>query len=311
MGWATACRLPPPTSGGCLPAGSVSERMSYARRVASLPDLLGDLDDEYADCRRLIDGLAADAPEWDRPTPAEGWSVRDQISHLAFFDDAGRQALVEPDVFSRSAERAMSEGGDPMAAHLSRGRAMDGADLLAWWGETHAAMMTALAGADPAARVPWYGPPMGLLSFVSARLMETWAHGTDVADALGVTRPATDRLRHVAHLGVRARPFSYAVRGREVPAGRIDVILESPGGASWAFSSGESDGNAAVASVTGPALDFCLVVVQRRNIADTTLVVDGDLAVGWMSVAQAFAGPPGPGRPPTLPLRLRGPVTPS
>jgi uncharacterized protein (TIGR03084 family) len=284
--------------------------MSYARRVASLAELLADLADEYADCRRLVDGLAADAPEWDRPTPAEGWSVRDQISHLAFFDDAGRRALVEPEAFSRSAEQAMAGGGDPMAAHLSRGRDMDGDELLAWWGDAHSAMMSALISADPAARVPWYGPPMGLLSFVSARLMETWAHGTDVADALGVTRPATDRLRHVAHLGVRARPFSYAVRGREVPAGSIDVTLRSPGGESWAFSSGESDGTVTGHSVTGPALDFCLVMVQRRNLADTSLVVTGDLAAEWMSIAQAFAGPPGPGRPPTLPRRLRDPVTP-
>jgi uncharacterized protein (TIGR03084 family) len=266
--------------------------------VATLPELLSDLDDEYADCRRLVDSLPTDAPEWDLDTPAEGWRVRDQVGHLAFFDEAGHQAMVEPEAFARSAEEAMSRSGDPMEVHLVRGRALDGDGLLAWWGGAHTGMMAAFADADPSARVPWYGPPMGVLSFISARLMETWAHGTDVADALGISRVPTDRLRHVAHLGVRARPFSYLVRGRDVPGGRVDVALTAPAGETWAFSAGSAEGAESVATVAGSALDFCLVVTQRRNLADTGLVVDGDLAVDWMSVAQAFAGAPGPGRPP-------------
>ena len=271
--------------------------------MATLPELLQDLDAEYEDCRRLVGSLPADAPEWDLPTPAEGWAVRDQISHLAFFDDAGRQAMEDPEAFARSVAEAMAVVGDPMEVHLVRGRALDGAGLLTWWGEAHSAMMSAFAGADPSARVPWYGPPMGVLSFLSARLMETWAHGTDVADALGVVREPTDRLRHVAHLGVRSRPFSYVIRGRDVPPGRIDVILTSPSGEPWEFAAGSSDDGKSVATVSGPALDFCLVVTQRRNLADTDLVVDGELAADWMSVAQAFAGPPGSGRPPAAPDR--------
>jgi uncharacterized protein (TIGR03084 family) len=267
--------------------------------VATLTELLHDLDDEYADCRRLVDSLPPDAPEWDRPTPAEGWAVRDQISHLAFFDDAGRQAMVDSEAFARWASEAMTVVGDPMEAHLIRGRDMDGTGLLDWWGEAHVAMMAAFVTADPSARLPWFGPPMGVLSFLSARLMETWAHGTDVADALGIDREPTDRLRHVAHLGVRSRPFSYGVRGRAVPSGRVDVTLTSPAGQSWEFAAGSIDGGAPGGTVTGTALDFCLVVTQRRNLADTALVVRGELAKDWMSVAQAFAGPPGPGRPPT------------
>ncbi len=267
--------------------------------VATLPELLRDLDDEYADCRRLVDSLPASAPEWDRPTPAVGWAVRDQIGHLAYFDDAGRQAMVEPEAFARSAEEAMAATGDPMEVHLVRGRSMDGDGLRAWWREAHVAMMAAFAGADPSARLPWYGPPMGVLSFLSARLMETWAHGTDVADALGIGREPTDRLRHVAHLGVRTRPFSYVIRGRDVPPGRIDVTLTSPSGELWEFITGTDDDKGPLATLSGPALDFCLVVTQRRNVADTALVVTGQLATDWLSVAQAFAGPSGSGRPPT------------
>ncbi len=266
--------------------------------MATLSELLHDLDDEYGDCRRLVDTLPTDAPEWDLPTPAEGWAVRDQVSHLAFFDEAGRQAMMDPEGFAGAAEQAMAAAGDPMEVHLVRGRSMGGDELLSWWGEAHVAMMAAFAGADPSARLPWFGPPMGVLSFLSARLMETWAHGTDVADALGIVRPPTDRLRHVAHLGVRSRPFSYLVRGRDVPPGRIELTLTSPAGEPWSFVAGSTDDGGPIGTVTGPALDFCLVVTQRRHVADTALVIGGELATDWMAVAQAFAGPPGPGRPP-------------
>src|ERR1039458_1278118 len=184
-----------------------------------------------------------------------------------------------------------------MEGHLVRGRAMDGTELIEWWERAHGGMSEAFADADPKMRIPWFGPPMGALSFVTARLMETWAHGQDVADALGVNRTPTDRLRHIAHLGVRARPFSYLVRGREAPPGRIDVILAAPSGELWNWEIGASDDGEQVASVEGPAVDFCLVVTQRRNVADTALEATGDRATEWMAVAQAFAGPPGPGRP--------------
>jgi uncharacterized protein (TIGR03084 family) len=135
---------------------------------------------------------------------------------------------------------------------------------------------------------------MAARSFATARLMETWAHGQDVADALGVRREPTDRLRHVAHIGVRARPFSYAVRGLDVPAGEVYVALDPPsGGEPWTWNDPTAPDR-----ISGPALDFCLVVTQRRHPADTSLVVDGPLAAEWIAIAQAFAGPPGEGRRP-------------
>ena len=166
---------------------------------------------------------------------------------------------------------------------------------MAAWDRGHAGMMRELSVADPTARVPWYGPPMGVMSFVSARLMETWAHGQDIADALGAQRAPTDRLRHVAHLGVRARPFSYLVHGLDVPPGRIDVTLTAPSGGAWHWEIGSPEQGEQPAEVTGPAFDFCLVVTQRSNVADTGLTITGDRARQWMSIAQAFAGPPGKG----------------
>ncbi len=107
-------------------------------------------------------------------------------------------------------------------------------------------------------------------------------------------RVPTDRLRHVAHVGVRARPFSYLIRGKDVPDGRIDVTLTAPSGGVWSWEVGTSNGGE-ISTVAGPALDFCLVVTQRGNLADTDLSISGDQAGEWMSIAQAFAGPPGPG----------------
>lgn len=266
--------------------------------MTSLRELHDDLETEYGDLRRLVAPLGAHASQWDLATPAVGWAVRDQISHLAFFDDSGRMAMVEPEEFAEVARRALEGATDPMEEHLAMGRSMDGDELLQWWDRAHRGMAGALERVDPTARIPWYGPPMGVLSFVSARLMETWAHGQDIADALNHHREPTDRLRHVAHLGVRTRSFSYLVRDRQAPPGRIDVILAAPSGELWTWEIGGAADGESPATVAGPALDFCLVVTQRRNVADTTLVVTGDRAVEWMSVAQAFAGPPGPGRPP-------------
>ncbi len=259
----------------------------------SLPGLLEDLEAEHAELDALLAPL--DEASWDLPTPASGWAVRDQVSHLAFFDDAAATAIVDPAAFTVFAEAALAATGDPMEEHLRRGRAMAGADVLTWWRVARRAMTQAGAGLDPHDRVPWFGPPMSALSFVSARLMETWAHGQDVADALGTTRVPTGRLRHIARLGVRARPFSYVVHGLDVPPGAIRVALVGPSGEHWEFEAG--DGSPTSAVVEGSALDFCLVVTQRRHHQDTALSVQGPLAVQWLDIAQAFAGPPGTRRP--------------
>jgi uncharacterized protein (TIGR03084 family) len=132
-------------------------------------------------------------------------------------------------------------------------------------------------------------------SMVTARLMETWAHGQDVADALGAEREPTARLRHVAHIGVRTRDFSYRNRGLEPPSEEFRFVLTAPDGGTWTW--GPED---AGQSVSGPALDFCLLVAQRRHRDDLALTASGPDADRWLGLAQAFAGPPGPGRPPRV-----------
>ena len=239
-----------------------------------------------------LDGYVANLDEirWSLSTPADGWSIRDQISHLWFFDQRAAMALRDPDEFAADTERLIAAGGT--AASVVAGRAMTGVDLLVQWRADRESLLVLAHTVDPSARIPWYGPAMGARSFITARLMETWAHGQDVVDALGETRVPTARLRHVAHIGVRARPFSYLINGKAFPEMPVHVALTAPDGATW-----EWDGPAAD-SVHGNALEFCLVVTQRRHLADTSLQVNGAAATEWMSIAQAFAGEPGNGRSP-------------
>ena len=228
---------------------------------------------------------------FDVPTPAEGWTVRDQVSHLAWFDREAIRAAHDPEGFTATLPGALADDAFTERA-VAEGRALSAPALLAWWRAARAELLEALAGLDPATRVPWYGPPMSAASFTTARLMETWAHGQDVADALGIERTPTDRLRHVAFLGVRAFANSYRVRGLPVPEDPVRVELTSPSGERWAW--GEEE---AADRVRGPALDFCLVATQRRHVHDTALEAEGATATEWLRLAQAFAGPAGPGRP--------------
>lgn len=163
---------------------------------------------------------------------------------------------------------------------------------MAWLTDAETSMVAELSNRNPDDRLPWYGPPMRASSFVIARLMETWAHGQDIADALGVRREPTDRLFAVAELGIRTFSFSFRNRGLDVPDERVRVALRGPTGTVRVWNDESDD------SVTGPLEDFCLVVTQRRHLDDTHLVLEGALAEEWMSIAQAFAGPPGPGRQP-------------
>lgn len=257
--------------------------------MVDLSSLCDDLQTEEEDLDAVLARL--DAARWDLPTPAPGWSIRDQVSHLAFFEEQAELAASDGDAFATSLGR-VTDAGAFMNEPLERGRELDPGQVRGWWNSARAGALSAFRRMDPARRIPWFGPPMSPASFVSARIMETWAHGQDVADALGIERAPTDRLRHIAHLGVRARRNSYAATGRELPADEVRVELTGPGGNSWTWNESATD------RVAGEAVDFCLVVTQRRHPDDTDLVVEGELARDWMAIAQAFAGPPGAGRKP-------------
>jgi uncharacterized protein (TIGR03084 family) len=163
--------------------------------------------------------------------------------------------------------------------------------LLAGWRAGRRAISDLLRTVPAERRLDWFGPPMSATSMATARLMETWAHGLDVAAALGQQVRPTARLRHIARLGVRTRDFAFRLHELAVPDAEFRIELTAPDGSEWAF--GPVD---ATQRVRGPALDFCLLAVQRAHRDDLALRAEGDQAEVWLGIIQAFAGPPGGGR---------------
>lgn len=240
--------------------------------------------DESRELDRLVAGLTDD--DWELATPAPGWTIAHQIAHLHWTDRAALLAATDPAGFDRllaDAGRAPLEFVDQAA---SAGAIRPYAELLAQWRSGRDELARALRNVDPAGKLPWFGPPMSPRSMATARLMETWAHGQDVADALGVRREPTNRLRNVCHLGVRTRDFAYRINGFEPPADEFRIELTGPDGRQWSW--GPAD---ATERVSGSAEDFCLVVAQRREPTDTDLVATAE-ARRWLEFAQVFAGAP-------------------
>jgi uncharacterized protein (TIGR03084 family) len=258
---------------------------------ASMNELLRDLAAETAVLETILDKVPEEA--WELATPAEGWAIRDQVSHLAYFDRAALLAVTCPDRFIKESAQARAAGPGLADRVAERYRHMSVTALFTWFRQARTELLLEFSGVAAQTRVPWFGPTMSAASSVTARLMETWAHGQDIADALGDQRTPTTRLRNIAHLGVRTFGFSFSLRGRAVPPTSVRVVLTAPDGSTWSWGD-EAD----TELVRGPAEDFCLVVTQRRHVADTQLEVSGATALEWMHVAQAFAGAPGQGRPP-------------
>ena len=256
--------------------------------TTDLGPLIGDLKAEQAD---LLD-LVRDA-DLDAATPAQGWSVRDTVAHLAGTDVDAARAACDPDAFTAGLVEVARDVDGYLTGQLLARRGLSRQQLLRQWEADFGALLGAVASVPAGTRIPWYGPPMSPASFVTARLMEYWAHGQDVADGVGLTRTPTARLRHIAHLGVRTRGFAFLNRGLRPSEGPVEVVLTAPDGGTWHLGD-----TGAVERVTGSALDFCLLVTQRRHRSDVALLASGPAAHAWLEVAQCFAGPPGPGRAP-------------
>ncbi|MEV0948126.1 TIGR03084 family metal-binding protein [Rhodococcus sp. NPDC049939] len=251
------------------------------------------IDDMRAEGESL-DALVADIPDslWAQPTPAEGWTIAHQIGHLLWTDEAALLAITNPDGFTEQLTVAAANPEGFVDAGAEEHAQRPPAELLADWRTTRARLADALITVSPGQKILWYGPPMKAASMATARLMETWAHGQDIADALSVSRKPTERLRNIAHLGVRTRDFSFVVNGLTTPTEEFRVELTANDGvSSWVW--GPED---AAQTVTGSAEHFCLLVTQRAHRQDLDLIATGADADTWLGIAQAFAGPSGSGR---------------
>ena len=242
------------------------------------------------ECENL-DRLVADLPEeeWARDTPAEGWTIAHQIAHLAWTDEVALLSATDPEAFAGVVAAAAHDPFGYVDRQAEARATLPPGELLAGWRAGRRRLVHALDSIDPDTRMTWFGPPIKPRSMATARLMETWAHGQDVADALGVTRTPTGRLYDICHLGVRTRDWAYLINGKEAPAGEFRIELTAPSGEVWTW--GPETADDAAGAVTGTALDFCLVVTQRRDVGATGLRSTG-AATEWLTFAQAFAGAP-------------------
>ncbi|MBU0996018.1 MAG: TIGR03084 family protein [Proteobacteria bacterium] len=253
-----------------------------------MESILKDLDAEYNSLDAIVSELRED--QWQIVTPLDDWTIKDEISHIAYYDEAARLSATDGDAFAAHMAK-MLEGITDMDSVFKKVNAIGGKlpvpKLLSWWRNERSKLLDAFRLKNPKDRLPWYGPPMSARSSATARIMETWAHGQDIVDALKIKRPGTERLKHVAHIGVTTFGWSFMNRKLDIPQDPVRVELTSPSGDIWEW--GPSD---AANSVKGDALDFSLVVTKRRHIKDTAIITKGITAEKWMSIAQAFAGPP-------------------
>jgi len=260
--------------------------------VPTVPELCRDLAAEQASLDSVLSGL--DTADWRRASPAAGWDVRDCLSHLVFFEEAAALAVTDPGGFDAHRSEliaGMQSGGAP---DVAIGRSMDDpAGLLDRWRVARTRYIDAVTEADAEAaaageklRVPWYGPDMSPGSFTTARILEAWAHGVDIRDAVGAPLDATERLRHVCHIGYGARAFSFAAHGVADPGDPIRLEVSAPDGSTWSWGPEDAGDR-----VTGPALEVALVLAQRRHRSRTGVAATGPTAELWLSIAQAFAGP--------------------
>ncbi len=243
----------------------------------------------------LLDRLTDE--QWETPTGFMEWTPWDVVAHLHYFDLVSLATLKGEEAFIEERDaviKGIMSGATNKQIARERFGDLSPADLRRHWLESCEEMAKQLGESDPKRRLPWFGPDMGVRMFTTARFMETWAHGQEVYDLLGIAREYNDRIKHICAIGNRTFGWTFVNRKMEVPGPPPYVKLTAPSGETWEW--GEENENEVI---TGLASDFAHVVTQGRNVADTDLEVSGEVATQWMSIAQCFAGgaidPPAPG----------------
>ncbi|MFF7457936.1 TIGR03084 family metal-binding protein [Kitasatospora sp. NPDC008115] len=257
--------------------------------MKAMQDVCADLATEGTELARLV----ADLPpgQWSAPTPAAGWTVRHQVAHLALVSHLVDLGVRDPAAFEAETAPVRKDFETGMATRLAEGLAEPVPELLRRWAARRAAAEQALAGVPRREPVPWLAGPLPASVLAAVALMEVFAHGQDIHEALGVPYVFTDRIGHIAFLGTRTRDLAYQARGLEPPAEPFRFELTGPSGVSWAFGPEEAEQR-----IHGPAADFCLLVTRRRHRDDLALAAVGTAADQWLDIAQTYLGPPGGGR---------------
>jgi uncharacterized protein (TIGR03084 family) len=261
------------------------------RPVIGLQNVISDLTAESEQIDRMVAGL--DDASWALPTPAQGWTIADQVAHVAFIFRLAGTAASDPEAFQALVARAKGDFNGAVNAALEEYRNGSPQTVLSRWRAERSAGIEALAAVPPDQTVPWLVNPLPPAILACAGIMEVFGHGQDIADTLGVQLERTDRLEHLVGFAVLTRDFGYQARGMNPPDTEFRFEITAPSGALWAFGPPDSPQR-----VTGPAVDFCLLVTRRRHRDDLAVTASGAEAERWLDIAQAYRGPAGSGRTP-------------
>jgi enediyne biosynthesis protein E11 len=259
--------------------------------VTDLKDVISDLVAEGEQVDQLVAGLSP--TQWQLPTPAPGWTIAHQIAHLAATFRMAALAASDAEAFKAFTSRLSEDFDANVKAALSMYLADPPDVLLARWRADRTAAERALAAAPADQVVPWLVRPLPPAILAAAGMMELFGHGQDIADALGVRPERTDRIKSLVAFAVRVWDFGYLARGIPTPDVEFRFEIVSPSGEPMIFGPAE-----AVNRISGPAVDFCLLVTRRRHRDDLAVVAEGELANRWLDIAQAYRGPAGQGRLP-------------
>lgn len=256
--------------------------------IASLHQVVDDLAGEGEDLFMLLADM--DTGFWTQRSTFKDWSIWDVVAHLHFSDHMALTSLSDADAFKvllKDIGRTGSARNYTNQWLSVDGHSLNGPDLLQRWRSMFITLCDQLRAADPDQRFVWAGPGMKARMFATARMMETWAHGWEIFDLMQRPRIHTDRIKNIATIGVKTFGWTFTNRKLPVPEALPYVKLTAPSGAVWEWNEADT-----THSVSGSAVEFCQVITQVRNVADTELEVHGDNAVAWMAIAQCFAGPP-------------------
>ncbi|MGW0481063.1 TIGR03084 family metal-binding protein [Nonomuraea sp. NPDC003214] len=259
--------------------------------MTELEVVLDDLTADGEQLDRLVSGL--DPDQWNLPTPAPGWTIHNQIAHLAFIFRLATAAATDAARFEAMTAGAQQNFDGAVNAALKDYDDDTPDTLLARWRAERAAVVKGLAAVPPGNTVPWLVNPLPPIVLACAGIMEQFAHGQDIADALGVTLERTDRLRHLVVFAVLTQDFGYLSRGLTPPGVQFRFEITGPSGELWAYGPEDAENR-----IAGPATDFCLLVTRRRHRDDVAVTATGAEADRWLDIAQCYRGPAGAGRQP-------------
>ncbi|MEQ8299497.1 MAG: TIGR03084 family metal-binding protein [Hyphomonas sp.] len=227
---------------------------------------------------------------WAQETGFMRWTPWDVVAHIHLFDRVSLKSAEGREAFGQERDR-LAVSFDQGKSHQTIAREnladLGASELLDAWHATAVELAEKFSDVDPSSRLPWFGPDMGARMFLTARFMETWSHAQAIFDLAEQARIHTDRVKHVAIIGIKTFGWTFVNRELEPPGPVPRIELNAPSGEVWTWNK-ENPADC----VRGDAVAFCFVVTQVRNVADTQLEVVGPIAKKWMAVAQCFAGAP-------------------